>query len=136
MMDPNVNKREFTRVAVGIRTMIKAGDGEPFPVTARNVSLKGMAVVTEERLPVGSPCDIIIQLLEGIAEIQLQGKVVVWFPDGMGFEFDRILGAESFEHLRNLVRYNAGGVVDTVESEFISHSGIRRFEEDPSVRDL
>jgi len=39
--------------------------------------------------------------------------------------FSKILGLESFEHLRNLVYYNAENV-EQVETEFTTHTGIRK----------
>ncbi len=41
--------------------------------------------------------------------------------------FTSILGLESFEHLRNLVYYNAPDV-EQVEQEFTAHVGIRKRE--------
>jgi len=49
----------------------------------------------------------------------------VHLADGMAFVFSKILGLESFEHLRNMVFYNAPNV-EQVEDEFTSHTGIRK----------
>jgi hypothetical protein len=53
--------------------------------------------------------------------------VVAHLPDGMAFVFTSILGLESFEHLRNLVCYNAPDV-EQVERELTAHVGIRKRE--------
>jgi hypothetical protein len=48
-------------------------------------------------------------------------------PTGMGLEITAIVGVESFEHLRNLVLYNAANPLQ-VEQEFQDHIGIKRKE--------
>jgi hypothetical protein len=119
------NQREFTRVLVTARTVIKAGDLVLSGPPTHSLSMKGMSVQTGERLPLGTECGITIVLVEGQVEIQAEGSVVAHLPDGMAFLFSKILGLESFEHLRNLVFYNAPDV-EQVETEFTSHAGIRK----------
>jgi hypothetical protein len=121
------NQREFTRVLVSARTVIRAGKVTLNGVPSHSLSMKGMSVQTEERLPMGTECEITIVLVEGEAEIQLLGTVVAHLADGIAFQFSKVLGLESFEHLRNLVFYNAPDV-EQVETEFISHAGIRKRE--------
>lgn len=127
MTDEHQNKREFTRVTVTARTVIRSGDTVIAGAPTHSLSMKGMSVQTGERLPVGAPCEFTIVLVEGEVEIQAEGTVVTHLPDGMAFLFNKIVGLESFEHLKNLVYYNAQDV-DQVESEFSSHSGIRKRE--------
>jgi hypothetical protein len=119
------NQREFTRVLVAARTLIKAGEVSLSAAQTHSLSMKGMSIQSEERLPVGTECEITIVLVEGEAEIQVLGTVVVHLADGMAFLFSKILGLESFEHLRNLVFYNARDV-EQVENEFTAHTGIRK----------
>ena len=126
-MTEHANQREFTRVLVAARTTIKAGETILSPAQTHSLSMKGMSIQTQERLPVGTECEITIVLVEGEAEIQVLGTVVVELADGMAFLFTKILGLESFEHLRNLVFYNAPNV-EQVEDEFTSHTGIRKKE--------
>jgi hypothetical protein len=125
MTDEPRNKREFTRVSVTTRTRIRSGETVIAGAATHSLSMKGMSVQTDQRLPVGAPCEFTIMLVEGEVEIQAEGTVVNHLPDGMAFVFHKIVGLESFEHLRNLVYYNAQDV-DQVESEFSSHSGIRK----------
>ncbi|MGA2083202.1 MAG: PilZ domain-containing protein [Holophaga sp.] len=125
MTDPATNQREFTRVLVSARTMIKAGETVLSGAPTHSLSMKGMSIVTDQRLPLGTECGFTIILVEGQVEIQAEGTVVAHLPDGMAFLFNKILGLESFEHLRNLVYYNAPDI-DQVESELSSHSGIRK----------
>jgi hypothetical protein len=119
------NQREFTRVLVNVRTEVRTG-GVALPAApAHSLSMKGMSIVTGERLPVGTECELTVVLVEHEAEIQLLGRVVADLPDGIAFLFTKILGLESYEHLRNLVFYNAPDV-DVVETEFSAHTGLRK----------
>ena len=127
MTPESSNKREFTRVLVAARTVIKAGDFTLADAPTHSLSMKGMSIQTAERLPVGTECEISIILVDGEVEIQVLGSVVSQLHDGLAFLFTKILGLESFEHLRNLVFYNARDV-EQVETEFTSHTGIRKRE--------
>jgi hypothetical protein len=127
MTSEHSNQREFTRVLVAARTLIKAGNVSLSAAQAHSLSMKGMSILSPERLPVGTECELTIVLVEGEVEIQVLGTVVVHLADGMAFLFTKILGLESFEHLRNLVYYNAQNV-EQVEDEFTSHTGIRKKE--------
>lgn len=125
MTTERFNQREFTRVLVSAHTEIRAA-GRVLPAApTHSLSMKGMSILTHERLPVGTECELTIVLLEGEVEIQVLGTVVVHLADGMAFLFTKILGLESFEHLRNMVFYNAPNV-EQVEDEFTSHTGIRK----------
>lgn len=53
------------------------------------------------------------------------------YPDGVAFQFTKILGPESYGYLRNLVLYNASDT-DQVENEFETHAGIKRKDWDPA----
>jgi hypothetical protein len=119
------NQREFTRVQVTAHTVIRAGATMLSAAQTHSLSMKGMSIQCTERLPVGTECEISIILVEGEVEIQVLGTVVVHLADGMAFVFSKILGLESFEHLRNLVYYNAENV-EQVETELSTHTGIRK----------
>jgi PilZ domain len=122
--DPS-EQREFTRVPVNCRVEILA-EGRPVPCTAvRTLSMKGMLAQTHIQLPAGLECEITIALVEHEIEIQVIGTVVRNYPDGIAFQFTKIMGPESYAHLKNLVLYNADDV-DQVEHEFETHAGIRR----------
>ena len=127
MTSEHSNQREFTRVLVAARTLVRAGGATLSAAQAHSLSMKGMSILSPERLPVGTECELTIILVEGEVEIQVLGTVVVHLADGMAFLFTKILGLESFEHLRNMVFYNAPNV-EQVEDEFTSHTGIRKKE--------
>lgn len=127
MTNEGSNQREFTRVQVNVRTEIRAGGKTIAGAPTHSISMKGMSIQTAERLPVGTECEIRLILVDGDAEIRVQGSVVALLADGMAFLFTKVLGLESYEHLRNLVFYNTSDV-EQVESEFNAHSGIRKKE--------
>ena len=127
MTSENANKREFTRVLVAARTVIRAGSVTLTDAPTHSLAMKGMSIQTAERLPVGTECEISIILVDGEVEIQLLGSVVAQLHDGLAVLFTKIIGLESFEHLRILVFYNARDV-EQVETEFTSHTGIKKRE--------
>jgi hypothetical protein len=123
------NKREFTRVEVSVRSEIKAAGRTISAAPTHSISMKAISVQTPERLPAGTECEIRLILVDGDVEIRALGIVLKDLPDGMVLEFSKLLGLESYEHLRNLVFYNSRDV-DAVETEFSTHSGIRRKDQD------
>lgn len=126
-MNPDSDKREFTRVPITFEVRI-AVDGRPVEgARVKDLSMKGMLVLTAERPPVGTPCEAVISLVEGEVEIRTSGVVAAENPLGFGMEFSTIDGLESYIHLRNLVIFNSPDV-EKVEEEFQAHAGIRRKE--------
>jgi len=124
-MSPDSEKREFTRVPISFQVHISVG-GRALPdCTIRDLSMKGMLVLSEDRFPLGTPCEAVISLIEGEVEIHTSGTVAAAHPQGFGVEFTTIDGLESYIHLRNLVLFNTEDV-EKVEEEFQTHAGIRR----------
>ena len=120
-------KREFTRVPVTFQVHMTVGGKAMADCAVRDLSMKGMLVVTEERFPLGTPCEAVIALVEGEVEIRTAGTVAALHPQGFGMEFSTIDGLESYIHLRNLVLFNSEDV-EKVEEEFQSHAGIHKKE--------
>jgi hypothetical protein len=119
------NQREFTRVPVHCHVELLA-DGRPVSCSSvQTLSMKGVLVQSQEQLPLGLECEITISLIEHEIEIQVMGTVVRNYAEGIAFQFTKIMGPESYAHLRNLVLYNAPDI-DQVEREFESHAGIRK----------
>ena len=123
-MEPS-NQREFTRVPIQVRAEVKGGGLTITRSPTQNVSLKGMFVACPEQLPVGTECQLTLFLGDGDIQIQAEGTVIHSYPEGLALQFTRILGLDSFEHLRNLVLYNAPDP-DQVENEFDTSTGIHR----------
>ena len=120
-----MNNREFTRVHSGIPVDVEAG-GKKISGDAGNISLAGLWLPTTVPVPEQSPCRVTMHL-SGAITIRANGVVVRSEPDGIAVQFLELLGLESYEHLRNLIHYNA---VDppTAELEFDSHLGLRRID--------
>jgi hypothetical protein len=128
-MSSDANRREFTRAPLQIDVEVVTAQSLPVVCQLRDVSLNGLYLVCATPLPIGSECQA--TLLLGGAEqpirVEVQATVARVDATGMGLEITGVLGLESFEHLRNLVLYNASQTAQ-VEQEIQSHRGIRRRE--------
>jgi hypothetical protein len=124
-MTTEPSKREFTRVSVELRAQMTVGDRAVAGSGAKNISMKGLLFETSEQLPVGTECDVVLFLGDGDIQIETQGNVVGLYADGIAVQFSKIMGIDSFEHLKNLVLYNAPDL-EQVEHELDIHTGIRK----------
>lgn len=106
MGDKN-NKREFTRVPVKVPIELQIGGRTSCGHLTGNLSMKGLLVSTPEAMAEGTACGVRIVLGDGSAEMRAEARVVRAYPGAVALQFTRILGNESFEHLRRLVMYNA-----------------------------
>lgn len=125
-MDASANRREFTRVRLTVGVEVKESGHEKISGQGRDLSLKGVYVRSPQQLPAGTRCEVTL-VLSGTPEpmyVHVTGRVVYADAQGMGIEFMEV-DLDSFNHLRNLVLYNA---LDTerIEREFDEHLGIRR----------
>jgi len=120
-------QREFTRIPIGVEAKVETADRTILSSETMNVSMKGILVRTEEQLPAGTECEITLYLNHGEIRIEAHGSVVRAYAEGIAIQFDRLNGVESYEHLRNLVRYNATDL-EKVEEELHAHLGIRKRE--------
>ena len=111
-------RRNGTRVRFEARVVVRTNETE---VTARagsrDVSLQGLYIATDERLPPGTPCEVEIRLNGSslLLSIRAQGRVARSDAGGLGIEFESF-DPDSYFHLRNLVMYNSEDP-DTVERE-------------------
>ncbi len=124
-MTSDSEQREFTRVPIAFDVRIAVGGKSIEGARVKDLSMKGMLVLTTERPPVGTPCEAVISLVAGEVEIRTSGVVAAENALGFGMEFSTIDGLESYIHLRNLVIFNSPDV-EKVEEEFQAHSGIRK----------
>ncbi len=127
MADEHPTHREFTRVPADVQVSVNASEGSILRAETQNVSMKGILVLTSQRLPLDAVCEVTLHLDHGAIEIRARGRVARLYPEGIAIEFDKIDGLESYEHLKNLVRYNATNL-DQVEDEIHTHLGIRKKE--------
>lgn len=102
-------RRSKTRVQFETQVVVRTGDAE---ITARagsrDVSLQGLYVATDERLPEGTPCRVEIHLTGASVRLAIhaEGRVARSDARGLGIEFESF-DPDSYLHLRNLVMYNS-----------------------------
>lgn len=127
MGDEHPTHREFTRVMADVKVSVEAAEGSIIQAETQNVSMKGILVLTAQRLPEGASCEVTLHLDHDAVQIRAHGSVARVYPEGIAIQFDKIDGLESYEHLKNLVRYNATNL-EQVEEEIHTHLGIRKKE--------
>jgi hypothetical protein len=128
-MKTEAEKREFSRVPIQLDVEISSPQPAPDSCHVKDVSLKGIYLLCDNPLPIGSDCRVALLLGGGETPIRIEvgGTVARVDPTGMGLEIKEVVGIESFEHLRNLVLYNATDP-NQVEQEFEGHIGLKRKE--------
>ena len=101
-----MSTRKFSRVRFYVEATIKVGERH-FQGGVENLSMTGMFLVTEERLPEGEAVDITIILTgtEPPISVDFNGRVSRINGNGMGFVFEKI-DLDSYVHLKNIVAYN------------------------------
>jgi len=102
-------KRRHIRVDFATRVVINAGSVQiEVPGDSRDLSLKGVFINTEQKLPVDTRCSVRIFLSCGFDEVELKMKAKVARVDdhGLGISFDS-MDLDTYTHLRNIMRYNA-----------------------------
>ncbi|OQX06655.1 MAG: hypothetical protein BWK76_25860 [Desulfobulbaceae bacterium A2] len=87
------------------------------PGDCRDISMNGIFIRTEERLPLGCACQLAVCLSGSSSrlELHLGGVVSRHDADGLGIHFTDY-DLDSYIHLKNLVRLNAADT-DQVEAE-------------------
>lgn len=115
-----MSTRKFSRVHFNVEATIKTAD-HLFRGAVENLSMTGMFLVTNERLPVGESVDITIVLTGTSPEIvvDFNGKVSRIVENGLGFVFEKI-DLDSYMHLKNIVAYNIDDAEKVMEE--ICHS--------------
>jgi hypothetical protein len=123
-------KRRFTRSRVAVRVEVRLDCGVLIEGRARDVSLNGLCFETERSLPLGSHVRVRMALDGGMGEAHIECAGIVSRLDsqGVAIELDQV-AAESLEHLRQLIRYNAPDAAQA-EQEFEEHLGIRTLDND------
>ena len=126
-MEPNLNSREFTRVQAKVATKLSSEDAVQIVGTLENVSMNGVFLSCDSRLPVDTTCDISLYLEGGSEQILIRarGTVVRVETEGMALQFSEVYGRDSLEHLKNLVKYNSGSRINQIEQELGIHVGLK-----------
>lgn len=123
------DQREFSRSSILVRSELRLDSGVLVEGQARDLSLEGISIETDQSVPVGNPVKmtLLLDAGQGPLRIETAGEVVRVSEKGVAIRFTKI-DAESLEHLRRLVMFNTDDV-DRVEQEFDAHIGIRKIEE-------
>ena len=107
--DAERRKHERVEFFTSISVIIDAGDKKiNVKGGIKDLSLKGVFIITDKKAPIGSPCSIKIFLSEAKEDVELsiKGKIARTESDGLGIIFDSI-DIDSFTHLKNIVKYNS-----------------------------
>lgn len=121
---PMSHRREFSRVQVSPVVDLTVSGATVPDARVGNVSLQGMLVVSGLRPAAESPCAIVLRLEGALAVVRASGSVVRTTDAGFAIRFTEIVGVDSLDHLRNLIRYNSHEP-GLVEQEFREHLGLK-----------
>ena len=107
---PDQERREFSRISVKVMTHIEARSESAFTGTASNLSMKGLYVSSEHLLPVGTTCQVVLQLSEDnkAPQIHANAEVVRQDKNGLGIEFKDV-SVDSLPNLRELIQSHPKG---------------------------
>jgi len=116
--------RKYTRITM--RVAVEAERVEDHAIREGNtecISMNGLFIECDAPFAVGSEC--VIKIFVGAPEsdilVHARGKVTYVNEVGMAAEMLSHLGMNSYNHLRNLVLYNADGDAEIVETEIAAH---------------
>ena len=99
--------RRFSRVAFSVVATVKVGSRQ-FMGNVENLSLRGIFLVTEEKLSIGDEAEITISLNDDPENgLEIEGKVARVTDDGIAFIFEKI-EFDTYVHLKRLIEFNTG----------------------------
>ena len=115
-----MSTRKFSRVPFRVAATIKTLERQ-FQGNVENLSMRGMFLVTDERLSMGDQADITMVLSGTSPELSMtfSGTVSRVADNGLGFFFDKI-DLDSYTHLKNIIAYNIDDAEKVMEE--IYHS--------------
>lgn len=102
----DANRRRRSRVATHFTASFTPQAGTPARLETRNISLKGLLAEPAAVVRTGAKGLLRITLGAGAAVIEIECRVIRSDAEGVAVDF-LPMDADSFFHLRNLVRYNA-----------------------------
>jgi hypothetical protein len=114
-------RRKRTRVCFTTQVIVKTDKSEIVAeANSEDISIKGIFVNTETKIPEGTPCDVEILLTGTSTRLALNVKGVVTRQDvsGLGIAFDA-MDLDSYIHLKNIVLYNASDP-ENIEKEMFA----------------
>lgn len=114
-----MDRRKFSRVQINLQIEVSNGCMSLIGCETRDLSLRGVFVVSDVIFPMQSLCVVTITLTGMLVpiEIKLDARVVRAESNGIGVEFEGAQDLESYQHLRNLVMYNSMTPEQILEEE-------------------
>jgi hypothetical protein len=115
-------KRSNTRVSFNSRAEVRF-DGRVVEGEVRNLSLKGVLILTDQEIPQGQEVDVTIHLTGVGSQLSLRMEAEVVRAEGgqLGLHFTEV-DLDTFIHLRNIVAYNEGDD-EKIMNEFFRNFG-------------
>ncbi|MFZ5649152.1 MAG: PilZ domain-containing protein [Bacillota bacterium] len=113
-----MEKRSLSRVLFNTKAIVRCR-GTELDGEVENVSLNGMYIRTQQKIPIGEMVEITMHLAGDTSSlsINLEGKVIRSAEGGIGLMYQKV-DLDSFIHLRNIVSYNSVDS-DRVMDEFL-----------------
>jgi hypothetical protein len=114
-------RRQKTRVHFETHVIIKTRDSEiRAEADSQDMSIKGMFVKTQDKIPEGAPCDLEILLTGSSTRLALtiKGTITRQEENGLAIGFES-MDLDSFMHLKNIILYNVTDP-EEVEKEMLS----------------
>jgi len=102
------DRREKIRINYETQIIIESGAAEiQMNGNSRDLSLGGVYVDTDQRLPLTTPCKVKIRLSGMIPPLflEIDGRIVRTDEAGIAVAFES-MDLDSYTHLKNIVRYN------------------------------
>lgn len=110
----DANRRRRSRVATHFTASFTPQGGAPAELVTRNISLKGLLAEPSDGVLTGA-AGLVRITLGADAVIEVECRVIRSDASGVAVDF-LPMDADSFFHLRNLVRYNAADA-DQIDDE-------------------
>lgn len=122
-----MNQREFTRVRTSIPIDCTGTDGLILAGSTKDVSLNGCFVPSATPPADGVRCTVTLYIdgRGGAIQVKANAEVIRTRNEGFALHFHELLELDSYEHLRNLILFNAEDP-NQAETEFDSHLGLKR----------
>ncbi|MBF0204285.1 MAG: PilZ domain-containing protein [Desulfamplus sp.] len=105
----DTGRRQHERVSFSTTITLIYSDNEvDVTGSSTNLSIKGLFVKTQKKVPPGMECKVKITLSGGVTAIDLliNSRITRIEENGMGIVFDA-MDLETYTHLKNIVRYNS-----------------------------
>ncbi len=124
-----MNQREFTRVRSSIPIDCSFPGGMAIVGTTKDVSLDGCFVACANPPAEDVTCTATLHVdgRDGSIRVVAHAVTLRRRVDGFALHFNELEELDSYEHLRNLIRYNAADP-DQADFEFESHLGLKRID--------